>query len=111
MVSSRSSRSFLMKGVPVRAVTFQSMSLTSSPGRIFAHLVEVHAAALEDGMVFAGEGVGDQPPRAQLDLAHFLQDFSGDGGVHGGELRTENVELRTKNEELRTKNEELRTKN
>ena len=32
MVSSRSSRSFLMNGVPVRAVTFQSISRTSSPG-------------------------------------------------------------------------------
>ena len=50
--------------------------------RVFAHFVEVHAAALEDGMVFAGQGVGDKPPRAQFDLAHFLQHFSGDGGVH-----------------------------
>ncbi len=49
-------------------------------GAVFADFVEVHAAALEDGVVFARERVRDEAARAQFDLADFLEDFSGDGG-------------------------------
>ena len=52
-------------------------------GGVFADFIEVHAAALEDGVVFAGEGVGDEAAGAQLDLTDFLEDFAGGGGVHG----------------------------
>ena len=69
MVSSRSSVNFLTNGRPARAVTFQSMVRTSSPGDVFAHLVEVHAPALEDRVVFAGQRVVDQPAGADFDAA------------------------------------------
>ena len=55
IVNSRSSVNFFTNGRPARAVTFQSMVRTSSPGDVFAHFVEVHAPALKDGMVFAGQ--------------------------------------------------------
>ena len=45
-------------------------------GLIFAHLVEIHALAFEDGMVLAGERFADEPVGANLDLADFLKNFS-----------------------------------
>ncbi len=70
IVSSRSSVNFLTNGRPARAVTFQSMVRTSSPGTVFAHLVEVHAPALEDRVVCARQAVVDQAARADLELPH-----------------------------------------
>ena len=45
-------------------------------GLVFAHLVEVHALALEDGMVLARERFGHDAVRAQLDLPDFFENFS-----------------------------------
>ena len=39
----------------MRAVTFQSMVAHVVAGQVLAHLVELHAAALEDAVVLAGE--------------------------------------------------------
>ena len=56
-------------------------------GHVFAHGVEVHAAALEDAVVLTGERVGHEPLGADLDLANLLENFACLFGVHGqGEL-------------------------
>ena len=49
-------------------------------GDVFAHFVEIHAAAFEDGVVFAGQRVVDQAAGADFDLPHLLQDVSGLSG-------------------------------
>ena len=46
-------------------------------GLVFAHLVEVHALALEDGMVLARERFGHDAVRAQLDLPDFFENLAG----------------------------------
>jgi len=46
-------------------------------GLVFAHLVEVHALALEDGMVLARERFGDDAVGAQLDLPDFFENLAG----------------------------------
>ena len=56
-------------------------------GHVFAHGIEVHAAAFEDAVVLAGERVGDESLGADLNLANLLENFAGLIGVHGqGEL-------------------------
>ena len=45
-------------------------------GDVFAHLVEVHAPAFEDRVVFAGKRVVDQPACADFELPHPAQDDS-----------------------------------
>jgi hypothetical protein len=55
-------------------------------GGVLANFVEIHAAALKHGMIFAGQRVGDEAARAQFHQTDFFQDFSGDGGVHGRNL-------------------------
>ena len=45
---------------------------------VFAHFVEVHALALEDAVIRAGEGLGDHAVGAQFDLPDFFDDFAGD---------------------------------
>src|SRR5690348_16685478 len=47
-------------------------------GCVFAHLVEIHALALEDGVICPRERFGHDAVRAQLKLADFLEDFAGD---------------------------------
>ena len=47
----------------MRAVTFQSMKRTSSPGWYWRTSLERHAAALEDRVVLAREPIADQPLR------------------------------------------------
>ena len=46
-------------------------------GLVFAHLVEVHALAFEDGMVLARERFGHDAVRAQLDLPDFFENLAG----------------------------------
>jgi hypothetical protein len=46
-------------------------------GLVFAHLVEVHALALEDGMILARERFGHDAVRAQLDLPDFFENLAG----------------------------------
>ena len=46
-------------------------------GLVFAHLVEVHALALEDAMVLARERLGHEPVRAELDLPDFFENLAG----------------------------------
>ncbi len=50
-------------------------------GLVFAHLIEVHALAFEDGMVLACERFGHDTVRANFNLADFFKDFAGN---HGG---------------------------
>ena len=50
-------------------------------GLVFAHLVEVHALALEDGMVLARERFGHDAVRAQLDLPDFFENLAGNHGT------------------------------
>ncbi len=50
-------------------------------GLVFAHLVEVHALALEDGMILARERFGHDAVRAQLDLPDFFENLAGNHGV------------------------------
>ena len=45
-------------------------------GDVFAHLVEVHAPALEDRVVFAGQGVVDEAAGADFELPHPAQDVA-----------------------------------
>jgi len=44
---------------------------------IFAHLVEVHATPLEDGVVLAGHEVFHQAEGANLDVPDFLEELEG----------------------------------
>ena len=46
-------------------------------GLVFAHLVEVHALAFEDGMVLARERFGHDAVRANLDLPDFFENLAG----------------------------------
>ncbi len=51
-------------------------------GAVFAHFVEVHAAALEHRMIFAGQAVIDHAAGADLQLPHAAHDgFGGLGGI------------------------------
>jgi hypothetical protein len=59
--------------VPVDAPDFVA-------GLIFPHLVEIHPAALEDGVVLAGHEIFDEADGAHLDLADFFQPLLGDHG-------------------------------
>jgi hypothetical protein len=49
---------------------------------VFADIVEVHAPAFEDRVVFAGQRVVDQATRADFKLPHPAQDVFGSFGVH-----------------------------
>ena len=49
-------------------------------GLVFAHLVEVHALALEDAVVLARERLGHEPVRANLDLPDFFENLAGNHG-------------------------------
>ena len=55
-------------------------------GRVLAHLVELHAGALEDRVVLAAKEVVDQMASGQLDRAHLAQDLGRNalGLGHGG---------------------------
>ena len=57
-------------------MTFQSIERTSSPGQVLAHLLELHPAPLEDGMVLPAQHVGDFAVRADLDLPDFLENLA-----------------------------------
>ena len=46
-------------------------------GDVFAHLVEIHAPALEDRVILAGKRVIDQAARTDLKLPHPAEDFLG----------------------------------
>ena len=72
-VSSRSSQNRLMKGVPVRAVTFQSMRADVVARLVLADLVELHAPAAEHALVLAGKQVVDRPVGDDLDPPHLLE--------------------------------------
>ncbi len=50
-------------------------------GLVFAHLVEVHALALEDGMILARERFGHDAVGAQLDLPDFFENLAGIMGI------------------------------
>ena len=77
MVSSRSSVNFFTNGRPVRAVTFQSIVRTSSPGTYSRTSSKSMPRPLKTRVVLAGQRVGHEPARADFDLPHLLQDFAG----------------------------------
>src|ERR1700734_1399231 len=57
-------------------------------GAVFAYFVEVHAAALEHRMVFAGETVVHEPARADFQLPHATHDGLGGLGAVGRHARS-----------------------
>ena len=69
VTSTRSARSTRTCGSPVRAVTFQSIRRTSSPGHVRADLRELAARAEQRRAVVAGEQPLDAPADRQVERA------------------------------------------
>src|SRR5204863_6770647 len=61
-------------------------------GLILTHLVEIHALALEDAVVLAGERFADEPVRADFNLSDFFENFA--GNHRNAERATWNAESR-----------------
>ena len=61
------------RDVPINGADFVA-------GLVFAHLLKIHALPLENAVVLAAQGLGDQTGGAQLDLADFFKDFARDHG-------------------------------
>ena len=57
-------------------------------GVVRAHVLEVHPAPLEDGVVLPAEGRVDQPPRAQFEAANLFEDSGGVGHLSGGKYQS-----------------------
>ena len=72
--SSRSSWNCLTNGRPARAVTFQSMVRTSSPGTYSRTLSKSMPATAEDRVIVPGQRLVDQAARAELDPSNLLHD-------------------------------------
>ena len=48
------------------------------PGLVFTDLLEIHALTFKDAMILTGEGLGNEPVGADLDLANLFEDLAGD---------------------------------
>ena len=85
-VSSRSSVNFFTKGRPGARGHVPVDGADLVAGQVLAHLLEVHAAALEDRVVLAGHGLFDQAAGPDLQAAHPAQDLARTSGVHAASL-------------------------
>jgi hypothetical protein len=74
---------FLHEGLPGSGGDLPVNGSHFIPRHVLAHLVEVHAAAFEDRVVLAGQGVIHQSVGLDLDLANLAQDFPYKLRVHG----------------------------
>ena len=72
VTSTRSASSTRTCGVPVRAVTFQSMRRTSSPGSYGPHLEQLAAEPGEGGAVVARQQAVDPPADLEVERAQRL---------------------------------------